>query len=173
MLGYGALKFGGPSLCYLRRCCPPGVIAGALCCVALSGLMPAAAEQLYKWTDEEGNVHFSQTPPPAAERREVETLEIRAAPPSGVGGGNAQETLQGLDERRAKRAEESERQAKTKEEEALRKQNCESARQRVQALSGFKRLRHKQADGEYRYYTEEERNSEIESAQAVADEFCS
>ena len=35
------------------------------CGVALTlGSTLAAADQVYKWVDEQGHVHFSQTPPP-------------------------------------------------------------------------------------------------------------
>lgn len=46
----------------------------------VAGGAPARADQIYRWTDAEGVVHFSQTPPPAA--RPVETVEIEDTRPS-------------------------------------------------------------------------------------------
>ena len=37
-----------------------------------------AAEQLYKWTDESGTVHYSKTPP---EGGQAESMTLRKAPP--------------------------------------------------------------------------------------------
>lgn len=42
----------------------------------------AAAQEIYRWVDAEGVVHFSDTPPPA-ESAEVQTLDVPAAPPAG------------------------------------------------------------------------------------------
>ena len=41
---------------------------------------PAWADPIYRWTDADGVVHFSQTPPPAD--RPVETVEIEDSRPS-------------------------------------------------------------------------------------------
>lgn len=41
-------------------------------CAANGG---ALAGQVYKWTDKDGNVHYSNTPPPAAAQRERQVLD--------------------------------------------------------------------------------------------------
>ena len=46
----------------------------------VAGSAPAWAEPIYRWTDAQGVVHFSQTPPPAD--RPVETVEIEDSRPS-------------------------------------------------------------------------------------------
>ncbi len=43
--------------------------------VILSGTSIQAAEKIYKWTDELGNVHYSDQPDPAARQPEIITLE--------------------------------------------------------------------------------------------------
>ncbi|MBT2115459.1 DUF4124 domain-containing protein [Dyella sp. LX-66] len=40
------------------------LIAAALLLAPLAFALPAAAQQVYKWTDASGSVHYSDTPPP-------------------------------------------------------------------------------------------------------------
>lgn len=47
--------------------------------LALLGVATSAAAQLYRWTDEKGKVHFSDTPPPAGAR----DVQKKAAPAAG------------------------------------------------------------------------------------------
>jgi glutaredoxin len=53
-------------------------LAIALMVAAGAGLGSATAQQMYKWTDDKGVVHYSDTPPPAKEKR-VEVKDFSAA----------------------------------------------------------------------------------------------
>ncbi|MEM6936621.1 MAG: DUF4124 domain-containing protein, partial [Pseudomonadota bacterium] len=44
-----------------------------------SSLDTHAAERVYKWTDENGTVHFTSTPPPGSQ---AERVKLRKAPPA-------------------------------------------------------------------------------------------
>jgi glutaredoxin len=59
---------------FVRRVLP-GLLPALLACAAAP--IPAAA-QLYKWTDAQGTVHYSDTPPPAQKSSRIE------APPAGA-----------------------------------------------------------------------------------------
>ena len=50
----------------------------------LAGLLalPAGAEEVYRWVDAEGTVHFSDRPPATANEK-VTTMSVASAPPSG------------------------------------------------------------------------------------------
>lgn len=51
-------------------------VLGLTLAAAIAGSADAGAAELYKWTDEKGQVHYTDTPPPAgveAEARQVET----------------------------------------------------------------------------------------------------
>jgi hypothetical protein len=54
------------------------VPAAALAC-ALALALPAGAESVYKWVDDKGVTHFSQTPPDGTD---AQRLEVRTAPAS-------------------------------------------------------------------------------------------
>ena len=47
--------------------------------LALCAAAPADAQRVYKWTDENGVVHFSPTPPPEGDSEQV---RLRRAPPA-------------------------------------------------------------------------------------------
>jgi hypothetical protein len=53
-----------------------GVIIAALA-------IPAAAQQMYRWVDENGRTHITDTPPPASAKG-VRSVKPGAAPPAGV-----------------------------------------------------------------------------------------
>ena len=56
------------------------LVCACLLASLVAGSAPAWAEPIYRWTDAQGVVHFSQTPPPAD--RPVETVEIEDSRPS-------------------------------------------------------------------------------------------
>ncbi len=71
-------------------------IAGAALLLLSLTPMTAQAAQMYKWTDKEGRVHFTDTPPPpdARETKAVSAAENAAASTSSASeaGGNGNET---------------------------------------------------------------------------------
>jgi uncharacterized protein DUF4124 len=54
----------------------PAIAAAALAC-SLAYTLPAVAEAVYKWVDDKGVTHFSQTPPDSTQ---AQKLEVRTAP---------------------------------------------------------------------------------------------
>lgn len=81
----------------------------ALAALACQGVY---ATEIYRWTDENGVVHFSQTPPPAAQA-EVSRLALRDTRPADYdpeadiyGVAEQQERMQALREEREKKREE-------------------------------------------------------------------
>jgi hypothetical protein len=53
-------------------------VIAVLACAALVASFPAAA-QMYKWTDERGNVSYSNAPPPNASQKKVEEVADRVS----------------------------------------------------------------------------------------------
>ena len=58
------------------------ILSGCACLLGLLVVVgaPAWADPIYRWTDADGVVHFSETPPPIG--RPVETVEIEDSRPS-------------------------------------------------------------------------------------------
>lgn len=50
--------------------------------MGLLASFPAAAEKYYKWVDDAGSTHYTQTPPPKAYIKKSTLVDIIATPPS-------------------------------------------------------------------------------------------
>jgi len=154
---------------------------GAIMLVTLLAAFTTAtvAKEMYRWVDADGNVHYSDTPPPADAR---ETTSIK-------GGSRADlnEDSEGKSETESyaeQEAEFQERQTKRTEAEAEAKKeaeiaenrtkNCDIARHNLEVLTNPPggRLRETNADGVVVYVPEEER--QLQKAQAAEDvkEWC-
>src|SRR6056297_365413 len=55
-----------------------------LLCLLLSVTSSALSQQMHRWVDDEGNIHFSQTPPPDQSRQESEIVTYGEKPGQGV-----------------------------------------------------------------------------------------
>lgn len=126
--------------------------------IVLLVALPAAAE-LYRWTDENGKVHFSDRPV----SDDAEELEVKAPPKLGQGN-----TVREVNERLDRlRTSEAEREAKEREQEEklqakLKKQRAACARQKDR-LNSFRNyvMYTLEDDGSRRYYENEEKKQKI------------
>jgi hypothetical protein len=123
----------------------------------------------YKWVDEDGNVQYTQTPPPAG--IEAETIQ----PPPKVDTDAALKQLESQEKQATElqkgRHEEADKRAKAEEELALQKKNCELARKRLASYE-LPRVEYVQADGSRVKATEEERQEQIKKSEDMIKEFC-
>jgi hypothetical protein len=80
----------------------------------------AEAGELYKWVDENGVVHYSQTPPPNTESSAIEIQEDYVAPPTAGESVYAdaieQQAARNEERRRLKEEQKEEREAREREE---------------------------------------------------------
>jgi len=123
----------------------------------------------YKWVDEEGNVQYTQTPPPAG--IEAETIK----PPPKVDTEKALKDLQAQEEKAVKlrqdRLDTAKKEEEVKQEQELQKKNCEMARARL-ASYDQPMVKFVQEDGSKVRATEEERQAEIVKSQDMIKEWC-
>lgn len=79
-------------------------LARLAACLALTGLLaaePAAAARLYKWVDEKGEVHYTDTPPPETARHGRAILNEQGVPVKRIEGEKTPEELEAERRRRA------------------------------------------------------------------------
>ncbi len=146
----------------------PSLSAALLLAGCLLTASAATAEKVYKWVDEQGITHYSQTPPPgvAAEPVAVSTgggddaaLEryrrILSPPKAEAPDGKAKEG--GIEP--AKKAE-------------ARARNCKLARERLAVLTSRSRILMLQPDGTSVRLTEKERQAEIERMKTIVAANC-
>lgn len=135
---------------------------------------PAAAERFYKWTDAQGNVHYTDAPPAEGE---YETLDAPASP-AGAEGPTSAERAEAWRAEQQEAAAERERQRAAREEQRRaveqREENCRLARENVRVLEQNTRilLPPEQEGGEPVRMSDEERLRRLEEAREKVAEFC-
>jgi len=143
----------------------------------------AAESEIYKWVDEDGNIHYSDTPP---ENIESERVQVDVAP--STGDGSAERLLEQADQTRERLAAERQARVSAREAEATRHaaeaERCVFSRQQLVSLQQnlpvyrdemgkFRTLSKYDAyEGEREYLDDEERRLEIARVQDEIERYC-
>jgi hypothetical protein len=148
----------------------------ALSCavVALTIASGAVANEIYKWTDENGNVHYEDRPTGAATEERLYMTYSRTD-------SNAvqQRVKARVDARTARedaRAEAAESQKEAAESAAVaaeRAQKCENSRARLESYLQARRVYRTDENGERVYLDDEQRQEARQKAEEQVSEFCS
>jgi len=127
---------------------------------------PAPAE-IYRWVDEQGRVHYTQTPPPD---RPAATVRP-AAPPAGGGDNGLKQYAEQLDKRRGELQKQQAEAAAAKQQRAAR---CAEAQQRLKLLGerSPNRLATQLPDGSYERWTTEKYDEQLGQARQAAERDC-
>jgi len=130
------------------------------------------AEQVYKSTDAQGNVTYSDKAAPSAEPVRVNTAPI----------GNSQATQQNqqliqqqqVDEQQKQKAAVENQEAQKVDAEKKRVQElCDNSRSNLSLLQEKgRRVYEIKPDGEYHYFSDEERQQEIDRLEAQIAKYC-
>jgi len=145
---------------------PPLTFLLALLTVFASGYTSATqAGQVYRWVDDNGQVHFGSQPPPeqrtTAEQYKIQTSQPATPPPPPA------------TEKEAPSDEEGEiitLNPGVSKEQA--KEYCQKAQDFMLAIQGSYSTRFKQEDGSFRPFTKEERTAKEKQAMEMMDQFC-
>ncbi len=131
---------------------------------------PLSAGAIYKWTDAQGRVHYSDRPADA----DSGSVKIRPAPQPPQADVQErrirqQKLLRAFDEER-----EIDRQkaAKAREDRQLRADNCASARQNLEAYRNARYLYDEDAGGERRILSHAERSQATEKMRQAVEYWC-
>lgn len=119
----------------------------------------SATAGLYKWVDNEGNVHYSQKRP---KNIQYKKLKAPAAPPV-----SSKPLYQAEKAKTSADGALVEEEAKIKK---LRTDNCEKAKKSLNTYTVYRRLRDK--DGNVRIIDANERTKQIEDAKKAIKDFC-
>ena len=134
----------------------------------------AAANEIYKWVDEDGNVHYEDRPTGAPSEERLTMTYNR------TNGSAVSNRVQARVDRQAARDEARSQQAAAEQEaaenaaiEAERQQACERARARLESYLQSRRLYRTDASGERVYLDEVQRQEARQKAEEQITEFCS
>jgi hypothetical protein len=128
---------------------------------------------IYRWVDDQGQVVYSQTPPPG----DREVSELAPPPPPAEAPDAALERIRSqtrkLEKASQERREEKAEKDKRKQEEKIRKKNCETARRNLETLkSRPPNTLYRTGEGEYRRFTIDELNQQIAEQEKLIRENC-
>jgi hypothetical protein len=138
------------------------MILAATLTIAIAPAVGQAA-QIYKWVDAQGVTHFDAQPPAGQTAQEIDTGKPVAAPPA-----PPPPSQEGTREQEAVDAKVRKQVAA---QEAKRKEGCEEQRTNLAQLQNNPRVR-QEVNGEFRRFTEEERQARIAEVKTYLDDQC-
>ena len=128
--------------------------------------MSLSAGSIHKWVDEEGNVHYGDSPPVSAK---TEGVRVQGAPSNPgkalprLGSPDTSSAAGGSTDAAANGDQVPEDQAKLA---------CDAAREDLKVIGSSSRIKLKSADGSTRYMTSEEIEERKTQAEADVERFC-
>ncbi|MBT8089606.1 MAG: DUF4124 domain-containing protein [Gammaproteobacteria bacterium] len=145
-----------------------------LAAIAMTIAGGAFASGIYKWTDEDGNVHYEDRPSGAEAEQRMALTYSRTNP------GSVQKQKQGVADSVAARQEaraKADEAAKTAAEEAAtaadKQKKCETYRARLQTFVQSRRLYRQDENGERVYLDEAETQQARQKVEELIAEHCS
>jgi hypothetical protein len=133
---------------------------------------PAAdSQKMYKWTDDQGEVHYSQFPPPG---RKTEKLQPPPPPPESpnASGNDLQQQLDAVEQQNQEQLQGAKDAQQWAQIQKIRRDNCKTAHQNLDSLQRSGNVRYMGPDGKVMRLTEEERQKRIDETNAQIKENC-
>jgi hypothetical protein len=134
---------------------------------------PAADTQdIYKWTNDQGAVQYTQFPPPPG--RPVEILHGVRPPDQSpeTAGNDLQKQIETMDKQNEEQLQGAKDARQWAEIQKIRRSNCETANKNLVNLQRGGNVRYMGANGEVMRLTEEERQKRIDEANKQIKENC-
>jgi Domain of unknown function (DUF4124) len=128
----------------------------------------AHAQQIHKWTDENGQIHFGTTPPP---KQKTETVRIRNTDVTPVAGASAPAAAVATENADGTKKTAAQMQA-DEQQQAQLKSYCSNVRQRLTALTSRGRVVEQNPDGSRQALGQEAVASKLAAAQADEARYC-
>lgn len=110
----------------------------------------AAADQVYKWVDEQGHVHFSQTPPPGT-KVQAQQVTVSPAAPDPQSLQNSQQLQKQIDDQNKAAQDAAAKNKPDPAAEAQKKQHCDDLRSKLVVLQNSGRAATSDAQGNLTY----------------------
>ena len=136
--------------------------------VALSSATAYAG--VYKWTDEDGKIHYSQTRP--SSDIEAESLRIHGRKPQS-------DSTSDTDADKKKAEDKKKEQSDKKQESKLNAENaknakavCQTARKRLSIMKSTGRIRERDEKGNVNYLSDKQKKASMKKEQEVIKKFC-
>jgi|HubBroStandDraft_5_1064220.scaffolds.fasta_scaffold185285_3 hypothetical protein len=146
------------------------LLISAAVLLATSGMV-ASADQVYRWMDKDGHVHYSQTPP-AGTNVNAQTVNITPPAPDPTTLQNEQNLAKQLQDQN-KQSQDSQQKAQADaQQKAQQQQECDALRQRLQVLQQSGRVATVDAQGNKTYISDDTRAKQEQDMQDMIAKQC-
>jgi hypothetical protein len=132
----------------------------------------AAADQVYKWVDPQGNVHFSQTPPPGT-KVQARPVTVYVPPPDPQSLQNTQQVEQAQADKDKAAADAAAKNKPDATAQAQKKAHCDDLRSRLVVLQQSGRAATSDAQGNLTYLDDDARAKQEATIQDQINKDCS
>ena len=149
-----------------------GLALTAILVVITATSSAAGKHGIYKWVDDSGAVHYSQTPPPDAQAQEMKPAPGPADDPAAISG-KLQKQVDAMEERLSEQREGAADAQQWAEIQKIRRDNCATAKANLAKLQQGGNRAYRTPDGEVVRLTEEERQRRINETNRQIQENCS
>lgn len=129
----------------------------------------ALAQQMYKWVDEKGVTHYSETPPPDGTKG-ASKIEVKTPTPDRAPTDNWREREAQSKERRAKQGVQDEQERM--KEDSQRASNCRRAQRQADTMTHPGSIYRLNEKGERVFMEDKERAAKLDEAQQDVARYC-
>lgn len=133
----------------------PRILSAACGALLAVTCLAASADQMYKWVDKDGHVHYSQTPPPTT-GVQAQSVNIGAPPPDPVTLQNEQNLAKQLSDKDKQQQDAAQKQQQDAQKQAQQKKNCDALRERLVVLTQSRRPATVDAQGNINYLSDDD-----------------
>jgi len=151
----------------------PKIVSRIIFFAALSVFSSLTSAGIYKWVDEQGNVHYSQQPPAntSAQKmkvqhhapRDVSSYKKPTLKKPGASADNSEKNAA---------TTEPEKKPETRAEKKRRLAACEQARRNLKYMSEVGRIREKDKDGNTVYLSQKQKEAKMKQARELISKHC-
>ena len=134
-------------------------------------MQTAAADQVYRWVDKDGHVHYSQTPP-ATTGVNAQTLNIAPPPPDPTSLQNEHNLAQDLQKKNDQSQADQQKAQAAQQQKDQDKQRCDGLRQRLQLLQQSGRVASIDGQGNKSYISDDDKAKQIQDLENTIAKDC-
>jgi len=132
----------------------------------------AESQSMYKWVDDQGEIHYSQFPPPGRTTEKMKAPPPAPASAAATAENNLKKQIESMnkdEEEQLQGAKDAESWAKIQK---IRRENCDTANKNLANLQRGGNVRYVGPNGDVTRLTEEDRQKRIEEANTQIKENC-
>ncbi len=143
-----------------------------LCIICFASFITTVEARMYKWVDSDGETHYSQSPPPSGQAKEIAPPPTPSATRQLQKSANSEASSAAQGDDKSADEEKGPSAKELAASESIKKENCGLAKSNLDLYVNLGRKILKTPDGLYKRLTEDERQEKIKQSQEAVKEYC-